>query len=138
MELLTHFFGHSEGLWGSFISSLLGATLLPGGSELVLIGVLKNQPESCWLALLVATVGNTIGGMISFGMGWALPQTQQLKHVEAIRRYGVFALLLAWAPMIGDAICVTAGWLRLNIWQSALLMAGGKFTRYALIAFALI
>ncbi|MFM2397791.1 MAG: hypothetical protein RLZZ144_1041 [Pseudomonadota bacterium] len=137
MTDISNFFSHDGGLWGLFISSLLGATLLPGGSELVLVGVLKSQPDAFWFALFIGTLGNTLGGMISFGMGWLLPQTQQLKHVDRVRRYGVFALLFAWAPLIGDAICVAAGWLRLNIWQAALLMAIGKFLRYALIAFSL-
>ncbi|HXU93714.1 MAG TPA: DedA family protein [Gallionella sp.] len=117
-----------------FLSSLLAATLLPGGSEAVLFGVLKAYPETLWVALGVATLGNTIGGMITFGMGWVLPQTQQLKHVEKVRRYGAPSLLLAWVPLIGDALCLAAGWLRLNPWQAALFMAIGKFARYGLIA----
>ncbi len=118
-----------------FTSSLLGATLLPGGSEAVLFAVLKAYPDTLWLALLVATLGNTLGGMISFGMGWLLPQTQQLKHVEKVRRYGTPALLLAWTPLLGDALCLAAGWLRLNWWQAALFMALGKFARYWVIAY---
>ncbi|OHC91421.1 MAG: hypothetical protein A3J99_02820 [Sideroxydans sp. RIFOXYD2_FULL_59_7] len=121
-------------LWGLFISSLLAATLLPGGSEAVLFGVLKLHPELFWPALLVGTLGNTIGGMISFGMGWLLPQTQQLKHVEKVRKYGTPALLLAWVPLIGDALCLAAGWLRLNPWHAALFMLLGKFARYLVIA----
>lgn len=117
-----------------FLSSLLAATLLPGGSEAVLFAVLKAHPETLWPALAVATLGNTLGGMISFGMGWLLPQTQQLKHVDKLRRYGPPALLLAWVPLIGDALCLAAGWLRLNPWQAALFMAIGKFARYWLIA----
>lgn len=117
-----------------FLSSLLAATLLPGGSEAVLFAVLKTHPDALWPALAVATLGNTIGGMISFGMGWLLPQTQQLKHVEKVRRYGTPALLLAWVPLIGDALCLAAGWLRLNPWQAALYMTLGKFARYWLIA----
>jgi membrane protein YqaA with SNARE-associated domain len=117
-----------------FISSLLGATLLPGGSEAVLFGVLKAYPDTLWLALLIATLGNTAGGMISFGMGWLLPQTQQLKHVEKVRRYGTPVLLLAWTPLLGDALCLAAGWLRLNWWQAAVFMAIGKFARYWVIA----
>ncbi len=117
-----------------FISSLLAATLLPGGSEAVLFAVLKAYPDTLWPALAVATLGNTLGGMISFGMGWLLPQTQQLKHVSRVRRYGPPALLLAWVPLIGDALCLAAGWLRLNPWQAALYMAIGKFARYWLIA----
>ncbi len=116
-----------------FASSFLGATLLPGGSEAVLFAVLKTYPESLWAALAVASLGNTLGGMVSFGMGWLLPQTQQLKHVDKLRRYGTPALLLAWVPLIGDALCLAAGWLRLSGWKSALFMFIGKFARYGVI-----
>lgn len=119
-----------------FSSSLLGATFLPGGSEAVLFVLLKTYPDSLWLALLVATLGNTIGGMISFGMGWLLPQTQVLKHADKVRRYGTPALLLAWTPLLGDALCLAAGWLRLSWWQAALFMAAGKFARYWVIGYA--
>ena len=156
-------------LWGLFISSFLAATLLPGGSEAVLFGVLKLHPELFWPALLLGSLGNTLGGMVTFGMGWMLPQTQQLKHVEKmrfrhggakhsgaggtashplpqtagfarnvsrVRRYGTPALLLAWVPLIGDALCLAAGWLRLSWWQAALFMGIGKFARYGVIAIA--
>ena len=128
-------------LWGLFFSSLLGATLLPGGSEFVLLGVLHLHPELLWPALIIGTLGNTLGGMITFGMGRLLPQktlhqTQQLRHVEKLRRYGTPALLLAWAPVIGDALCLAAGWLRLNPWQAVLFMSIGKFARYCLIVYA--
>jgi len=150
------FFTSDLSLWGLFVSSLLSATLLPGGSELVLLGVLRLHPELFWPALVFGTLGNTLGGMITFGMGWLLPQrqggskaaghptayssrvqTQQLKHVEKLRRYGTPALLLAWTPFIGDALCLTAGWLRLNLWQAVLFMAIGKFVRYLVIGWAM-
>jgi membrane protein YqaA with SNARE-associated domain len=124
-------------LYSLFISSFFAATLLPGGSEAVLFGVLKAYPETLWMALGIATVGNTLGGMVTFGMGWLLPQTQQLKHVEKVHRYGTPALLFAWVPLIGDALCLAAGWLRLNPWQAALFMAIGKLARYGLIALAM-
>ncbi len=117
-----------------FFSSLLGATLLPGGSEAVLFAVLKAYPESFWPALLLASLGNTLGGMITFGMGWLLPMTQQLKHVEKVRKYGTASLLLAWLPLVGDALCLAAGWLRLNPLAALAFMAAGKFARYALVA----
>lgn len=117
------------------MSSLLGATLLPGGSEAVLFAVLKAYPSSTGLAVAAATVGNTLGGMISFGMGWLLPQTQTLKQVDKVRHYGAPVLLLAWTPLLGDALCLAAGWLRLSIWQSALYMAVGKGLRYLVVVF---
>ncbi len=136
METLASWLNDDLSLWGLFISSLLAATLLPGGSEAVLFGVLKLHPELLWPALLIATLGNTLGGMISFGMGWLLPQTQQLKHVDKARKYGTPALLFAWAPLIGDALCLAAGWLRQNALHAALFMAIGKFARYLFIALA--
>ena len=126
----------STSLVSLFISSFLAATLLPGGSEVVLISVLKLYPELFWPALLLGTLGNTLGGMVSFGMGRLLPQTHKLKHVEKIQRYGTPALLLAWVPLLGDALCLAAGWLRLNPWHAALFMSIGKFARYWIIAIA--
>ncbi len=121
-------------LYSLFASSFLAATLLPGGSEAVLFAVLRKYPDALWMSLGLATLGNTLGGMASFGMGWLLPQTQQLKHVEKVRRYGTPALLFAWTPLIGDALCLAAGWLRQSWWQAALFMAIGKFARYWVIA----
>lgn len=134
MDTLNSIVTSDLSLWGLFISSFLAATLLPGGSEAVLFGVLKLHPELFWPALLVGTLGNTLGGMVTFGMGWMLPQTQQLKHVEKVRHYGTPALMLAWVPLVGDALCLAAGWLRLNWWKAALFIAVGKFARYWVIA----
>jgi len=127
--------GETASLLSLFASSFLAATLLPGGSEAVLFVVLKAYPSTMWTALGVATLGNTLGGMVSFGMGWLVPQTRQLRHLEKVRRYGAPVLLFAWAPLIGDALCLAAGGLRLNPWQSALYMAIGKFARYWVIAY---
>jgi len=134
---MTDFFTADLSLSGLFLSSLLGATLLPGGSELVLLGVLSLHPELFWPAVLIGTLGNTLGGMVTFGMGAMLPQSRQLKHVDQLRRYGTPALLLAWAPIVGDALCLTAGWLRLDAWRAALFMAIGKFARYVVLAVGL-
>lgn len=136
MPDLNGFFSSDLSLWGLFLSSFLGATLLPGGSEVILAGVLSAQPELFWPALALGTFGNTLGAMVSFGMGWMLPMTQRLKHVDKVRRYGTPVLLLAWTPLIGDALCVAAGWLRLNPWHAMLFMALGKFSRYLLVALA--
>jgi len=136
METFNQFLTSDLSLWGLFLASLLGATLLPGGSEIVLVGVLKFHPELFWPAILLGTLGNTLGGMITFAMGWMLPATQQLKHVEKMRRYGTPALLLAWTPLMGDALCLAAGWLRLNIGYALLFMAVGKLARYWVVAMA--
>ncbi len=124
----------STSLWALFVSSFLAATLLPGGSEVVLFGVLKLHPGQLWAALGVATLGNTLGGMSSYGIGRLIPQKQALKGLATVQRYGAPVLLLAWVPIIGDPLCLAAGWLRLNPWWSALCIAVGKFVRYGVIA----
>ena len=121
-------------LWALFTSSFLAATLLPGGSEVVLFGVLKLHPGQFWPALAVATLGNTLGGMSSYLIGRIIPRSQPLKGLAVLQKYGSTALLLAWVPIIGDPLCVAAGWLRLNPWLSTLFIAIGKFARYWVIA----
>ena len=127
----------SASLTALFASSFLAATLLPGGSEAVLFGVLKLHPERALVALAVATLGNTLGGMSSYLIGRVIPQKKDLPGLPAMRRYGAPALLLSWIPIIGDPLCVAAGWLRLNPWLAMLYIALGKLARYAAItAFA--
>ncbi len=126
--------GEDASLWALFTSSFLAATLLPGGSELALVAVLKMHPNQYWLALGVATLGNTLGGLSSYFIGRVIPQKQSLRGLPALKKYGSPALLLSWVPVIGDPLCVAAGWLRFNFLLAALFIALGKFARYWVIA----
>lgn len=117
-----------------FVSSFLAATLLPGGSEVVLYGVLKLHPGQLWTALAVATLGNTLGGLSSYLIGRLIPQRKPLKGLATVQRWGSPVLLLSWVPLVGDPLCVAAGWLRLNPLWSLLFIAVGKFARYWVIA----
>ena len=126
-----------SGLWGLLAASFLSATVLPGGSEALLWGFLKRHPGEFGPALLLATLGNTAGGMTSWWCGRFLPRWQRLEslpHKDKLEHWGSPALLLAWAPLIGDALCVAAGWLRLHWLPCCLFMAIGKFVRYWLVA----
>lgn len=120
-------------LLGLFVASFLAATLLPGGSELVLFAVVRLHPEQTAVALVLATVGNTLGGMSTYGLARLLPTLELPVGLAIVKRYGVATLFFAWAPLVGDALCAVAGWLRLNWLASLLWMALGKFSRYALI-----
>ena len=127
--------GATASLWTLFVSSFLAATLLPGGSEVVLFAVLKAHPTLYWPALAAATIGNTLGGMSSYLVGRIIPQRGEPKRLAAVREHGTPILLLSWVPIVGDAFCVAAGWLRLNPWTSSAYMAAGKFARYVAIAY---
>jgi len=121
------------GLLGLFAASFLSATLLPGGSELVLFALLRLHPEQTVAALVLATIGNTLGGMLTYAMARWLPQDLEPQKSVVARRRGPPVLLFAWVPIIGDLLCVAAGWLRLS-WLPCLLWMGiGKAARYVLI-----
>ena len=125
------------GLGGILLGSFLSATLLPGGSEALFWGFLQLHPEQLWPAVLLATLGNTAGGMTSWGCGRFLPRwrhMETLPHKDQVERWGSPILLLAWAPVVGDALCVAAGWLRLAWLPCCLFMAAGKFLRYWVVA----
>ena len=117
-----------------FLGSFLAATLLPGGSEILFAGVLTSGTAALWPALAVATLGNTLGGSSSYLLGRLVPDRKLgARALNWVRRWGSPVLLLSWVPIIGDALCVAAGWLRLSFWWSVLFMALGKFGRYYVI-----
>lgn len=121
-------------LAGLFLSSFLAATLLPGGSEVALFALLKLHPEQTVPALILATIGNTLGGMTTYAMARLLPQKLVPQKSAVVARHGAPALILAWAPLVGDALCAAAGWLRLPWLPCALWMALGKGLRYLFVA----
>lgn len=121
-------------LWGLFASAFVSATMLPGNSEIALVALLAKFPNLYWEAILVATAGNTLGGMTSYAIGRFLPNKTDNRALAFLRRYGEWALLLSWVPLIGDALCVAAGWLRISPMLALLMLAIGKCARYLALA----
>ena len=126
------------GLAALFASAFVSATVLPGNSEIVLVAVLRAFPERFAQAIALATLGNTLGGLTTYGVGRLIPQRRlpDARALAWVRRYGAVALLLSWVPVIGDALCAAAGWLRVPLWSSALALLIGKLARYLAIAHA--
>lgn len=123
-------------LAGLFAASFLAATLLPMPSEAALYGVLQLHPELKWPAILVATLGNTAGGMTTYFIGRWIATRKPAKHLATVERYGAPALVLAWLPIIGEALVLAAGWLKIN-WMAAMGFQGlGRFLRYVVVAAA--
>lgn len=121
-------------LGGLFLSAFVSATLLPGGSEVVLWAVVRQDPALFWPAIAAATTGNTLGGMTSWLIGRLIPARRPTRGVEWVRRWGNLVLLLSWLPVVGDGLCVAAGWLRLNWMGSLACIALGKLARYLAVA----
>lgn len=127
-----------SGLAGLFAASFIASTVFPLSSEAVLFGFLKLHPEELAPALILATVGNTLGGLTSYAVGRLLPARVQKKldprALDKLRRYGSPLTFFAWLPLIGDALCVGAGWLRLNLVAVTVFMTAGRVLRYWIVA----
>jgi membrane protein YqaA with SNARE-associated domain len=123
------------GLAAVLAASFVAATLVPLSSEAVLFGYLKLHPEHAALAVALATLGNTAGGMTTYFIGRLVPEKKpDSKALAWLHCYGAPATLFAWLPIVGDALCAAAGWLRVT-WLAALLfMAAGRLARYLVIA----
>jgi membrane protein YqaA with SNARE-associated domain len=124
-----------EALLGLFAASFAAATLFPLPSEAALFAYLKHYPNDAVLAVSVATIGNTAGGMTSYLIGRFIPAKKlDSRAIQRVRRYGAPVTLLAWLPIVGDALSVAAGWLRIH-WASVLgFMATGRLLRYIAVA----
>jgi membrane protein YqaA with SNARE-associated domain len=129
-------FTNEAALAALFLAGFVAATVLPGGSEIALLGLIHARPELLWPAIAVATVGNTLGSVTTYWIGRLIPNRVAPEAVARLQRYGAWALLFAWLPVIGDALALAAGWLRLNPWWSLLALAVGKLLRYLVVAAA--
>jgi membrane protein YqaA with SNARE-associated domain len=134
------------GLSTLFVAAFISATLLPVGSEPVLYGLLRLNPDMFWSAVLVATAGNTLGGAVDWWMGYGAHKVvdkyhhskHHVKAIEWLERMGPRACLLAWLPLVGDPLCAVAGWLRLAFWPCLGYMLIGKFLRYVVMTTVLL
>ena len=134
------------GLSTVFVVSFVSATLLPLGSEPAVFGLVKLNPELFWPAVLVATLGNTLGGAVDWWMGFGAHKVvdryrDSQTHLNVLRwldRLGAKACLFSFLPVVGDPLCAVAGWLKLPFWQCVGYMAIGKFLRYVVMTAALL
>lgn len=123
-----------------FASSFLSATLLPGNSEVVLVAMLLSGVSQPWLLVLIATMGNSLGGLTNVILGRFFPLREksrwQEKAVDWLKRYGAATLLLSWMPVICDLLCLLAGWMRISWGPVLFFLCLGKALRYVLVAWA--
>lgn len=133
------------GYFGLFVAAFLAATILPLSSEVVLSALLLNGGSPVIL-VAVATVGNVLGSLTNYGLGyWAGPKVakkwlklseEDFKRAEQrFAKYGLVSLCFAWVPVIGDPITVVAGILRIRLVWFVLLVTAGKLMRYVVISY---
>jgi len=128
------------GYFGLFLASFLAATVIPFSSEAVLAAMIVGGANP-WVAIAVATAGNWLGGMSSYGIGYLGKWEWMEKYLGVekqkvqgwkpkIDRYGSFFASLSFLPVIGDVISVALGYFRARFWLTSFWMLLGKFGRY--------
>lgn len=133
--------------WLLFVSAFLSATLLPGSSEAVLLGLLANGTGQPVLLVTIASLGNIAGALVNWALGryflhfknkswFPLKEATNARAQAWFARFGIWTLLLSWVPVIGDPLTLIAGIMRVPIGKFVLFVAVGKVLRYALIVIA--
>ncbi len=131
-------------LAGLFAAAFLAATPIPFQSEIIFAGLIAAGTANPWLLVLVASIGNTLGSCVTYAIGrglgnlnegrFALPAAKRARAERWFARWGVWVLLLSWAPG-GDVIVAIAGLMRTPVWLFVTLTAIAKTGRYlALLA----
>lgn len=129
------------GYFGLFLGAIIGATVFPFSSEAVLLALLTQPTVNPYIAITCATIGNWIGGMISYYMGyigrWDLLEKyfrikrEKLESQQSrIRKWGALLALLSWTPVIGDLLAVGLGFYRVDVKKTAIYMLIGKGARF--------
>ncbi|UCH76264.1 MAG: DedA family protein [Rhodospirillales bacterium] len=132
------------GYFGLFLSAVLAATLLPLSSEAVLVALSQARGFDVVLLFAVATFGNTVGATVNWALGryclrwrhrrWFPVSADQLNRAGSqFQRYGLWSLLFAWMPVIGDPLTFAAGILRVHLLPFLVLVGIGKGARYAAV-----
>ena len=146
MDALIDFF-IEWGYIGLFLSALIAGSILPFSSEVVLT-VLVQMGADPTLSLLSASIGNTIGGLICYWLGylgnlewierWLKIDRQKIDKVSGfVQRRGAWMGIFSVLPWVGEAIIVLLGLMRANIYITTITMFIGKFVRYLLLLYAL-
>jgi len=134
-------------VWGLFISAFISSTIAPGGSEAVLAFLVSENKINVEKLVLVATIGNTLGALTTWLLGMLaakkIPAEEVLSDKKKnsltfIRRWGIWALLFSWLPVVGDGLCFAGGWLKMPLLLSCIAIFTGKAIRYIFVAYIFI
>jgi membrane protein YqaA with SNARE-associated domain len=136
------------GCFGLFLASFLAATILPLSSEVVLTLLLLAGLSPTAL-VVVATTGNVLGALLNYEIGsrggtlllkkvFKITPDTLTKSQQTFKKYGIYSLLFAWVPVIGDPLTMIAGTLKINISLFLLLVTTGKLLRYIIITYAVL
>lgn len=142
--VMLHDWLNNPGYLSLFLLSFLASTLLPLGSEWLLVMMLAGGYDPV-TTVAVATVGNYLGAALTYLIGilggsWLIEKVlrvspqQQERARSYYQRFGVYSLLFSWLPVVGDPLCLVGGMLKINFGLFSLLVGTGKLARYVITA----
>lgn len=132
-------------LFALFGSAFLAASILPAQSELLLASLVNTSEHDVLVLIAIATAGNALGSFVNYYVGSYLMHFEDHKYFPikksvmqkskiTYKKYGPFTLLLAWLPVLGDALTVIAGMFKTPLWLFYILVTIGKSIRYIIVA----
>jgi len=133
------------GYAGLFFASFLAATIIPFSSDALVVAMANMDFDPFW-TIVIATIGNTLGGLSSYGVGWLgkwewiekyfRVSRKRIERIQVrVKKYTGLAAFLTWLPWVGDVIAVTLGLLKINIWRVTIFMTAGKLARYIFLVY---
>lgn len=128
------------GYLGLFVGSFLASTVIPMSADLLLVGVLALGAD-VWWCLVIATLGNWLGGLTSYWIGWLgrwdwlerwfkVKKEQLIRQQQRVERFGAWLALFTWLPLVGDIFAIALGFYRVSPRLSAFYMLLGRFLRF--------
>ena len=128
------------GLWGLFVGTFLASTIVPFSADVLYVTMLQ-MTSNPWACLIVAALGNWMGNLTTFGLGWLGKWDWIEKHFKVDRaklekqkvyidKYGIWLALVTWFPFVGDLFTLALGFYKTNPWLTALLFLVGRFLRF--------
>lgn len=131
------------GYLGLFIGTFLSGTVFPLSSDILFVGILGIEGNSPWICLIVATTGNWLGGMMSYGFGWLgrwdwlerwfkIKKEKLAKQKAVIDKYGVWIALAPWIPFVGTLSLIALGFYKVKPKTTTLFVLIGCFARFLL------
>lgn len=126
---------------GLFLTAFAAATILPFSSEAAVVAAILGGLNP-WAVLFWASLGNCLACLFNYGMGRLFSEKASLRlrksrwgrrSIYWFHKYGVWTLLLSWAPLVGDPITIVAGLFRMKLVPFVLLVFSLRVGRYLLI-----
>lgn len=136
----------ANGQWGMFVSAFLAGSVVPLNSETVMVGLLLAGADPVGIVVW-GTLGNVLGGLFNYFVGslgkeeWIMriskvPPEKLERGMRHVRRYGAWAGLMSWVPVVGELITIAMGFMRVSLPLSVLTITIGKYVRYQILVSA--